>query len=376
MEALEAFKKIAKTPYNHTLSAHKDKGGKIVGIFCSYAPEEMVMAAGMIPFRMRAVGSDKTTLGDAWFSSLNCSFVRHTLDMALEGNYGFLDGVVFINACDHIRRMYDNWRRGVDGPGLVHMMSVPHKAGGRALAWYREELDLLRQKIESHFKLKITDDDLRAAIKVSNQTRRLLAKLYELRKDESPPITAAETLSVIMAGTAMERERFNELLDQLLEEIPGRKAYKAGAPRLLIMSGCLEEPEHLELIEGQGGAIVDDLLCHGRRYFDTLVDEENKDPIQALAERYMNHLSCPRIGDDFGRRIDRVKESTGEYGLDGVIVETLKFCNLWGGESFIMRQESRKTGMPTLHLERELYGGGDGQVKTRVQAFLERIGKF
>jgi len=145
-------------------------------------------------------------------------------------------------------------------------------------------------------------------------------------------------------------------------------------PRLMIVSGCLEETAHLELIEGQGSAIVDDSLCFGRRYFDRLVDE-NQEPLLALAERYLFHLSCPRIEDDFKRRLEDVSRSVRDNRLDGLICEKLKFCDLWGGESFILRQESKKTGLPVLALERELYGGGEGQLKTRVQAFLERIGK-
>ena len=98
--------------------------------------------------------------------------------------------------------------------------------------------------------------------------------------------------------------------------------------------------------------------------------------IQALAERYMFHLSCPRISDDFRRRLEYLRDSVEEYRLDGMICEKLKFCDLWGGESFIFRRDSKTSGLPLLALERELYGGSEGQIKTRVQAFIERIGKI
>lgn len=376
MTTLDRFREIACEPFNEHLRAHKDGGGKIIGAFCSYVPEELIAAAGMVPFRMRAVGSTKTTLGDTWFSSFNCSYVRHLFDLALEGSFRFLDGLVFINACDHIRRMWDNWKAALDHPSFIHMTAVPHKKEHGALGWYREELEILKRVLEDHYGIAITDEALRGGIRTSNQVRRLLSRLYDMRKNDSPPITGAETLSVIMAGTALPQEQFIKMLGELLDELPGREVYPPDAPRLMLQSGCLEEIEHLELIEGQGSAVVDDLLCFGRRYFDRLVDEDLDDPIQALAERYLNHSSCPRISDDFKNRLEYIRSSTREYRLDGLICEKLKFCDLWGGEAFILRQESKATGLPILTLERELYGGGESQVKTRIQAFLERIGKF
>jgi len=376
MAVLDDFRKIAGESFNPRLRDHKNNGGRIVGVFCSYLPEEMVTAAGMVPFRMRAVGSTKTTLGDTWFSSFNCSYVRHLMDLAMEGRFEFLDGVVFINACDHIRRTFDNWRAAVDHPAFIHMVAVPRKRSGRALKWYREELEMLKRAMEDHFEVAITDEALRESIRESNQIRGLLVRLYDLRKDDSPPITGAETLSVIMAGTALPRDQFASMLDALLEELPGREVYDADALRLMIQSGCLEEIDHLEMIEGMGGAVVDDSLCFGRRYFDTMVDESVSDPLDALAERYMNHLSCPRMSDGWKSRMEHLAGSVKDYRIDGLICEKLKFCDLWGGEAFIMRRDSKNTGLPTLYLERELHGGSEGQLRTRVQAFLERIGKI
>lgn len=373
MNILEELKKIAETPYNEHLKKHKESGGRIIGIFCSYVPEEIIMAAGMLPFRMRAVGSTKTTLGDTWFSSFNCSYTRHVFDLALEGKFDFLDGLILLNACDHIRRMYDNWRGALDRPSLIHLVAVPRKKAQSAAEWYQEELLLLKKALEDHFDLTITMDDIRAAIRLSNRLRKLLADIYVLRKAENPPITGAEMLATIMAGTAMPRETFLTMLEDLIKELDGRRAYPEERPRLMIQSGCLEEVAHLELIESLGGAIVDDSLCFGRRYFDTLVDESADDPVAALTNRYLNHLSCPRMSDDFQNRLAYTRQAVTDFRLDGLICERLKFCDLWGGETFILRHEARKINLPTLYLERELYAGGEGQLKTRVQAFLERL---
>ncbi|MFO7558926.1 MAG: 2-hydroxyacyl-CoA dehydratase family protein [Desulfobacterales bacterium] len=376
MSVIHQFRNIAKEPFNPYLRDYKGKGGKIVGIFCSYVPEELVVAAGMVPFRMRAVGSTKTTLGDTWFSSFNCSYARHIFDLALEEKFKFIDGIVFINACDHIRRMYDNWQAALDDPPFIHLIAVPHKKDEGAVQWYREELEIFKKKLEEHFQVAISDEALWEAIRTSNRIRRSLSKIYEMRKNDSPPVTGAEMLSIIMAGTALPKDRFLTMLDALGEELPGRRVYPSNAPRLMIQSGCLEEIEHLELIESHGAALVDDSLCFGRRYFDKEVDETLENPLDALAERYMNHLSCPRISDDFRNRIEYTKNSVKQYRLEGLICERLKFCDLWGGEAFILKNELKKIGLPMLYLERELYAGSEGQLKTRVQAFMERIGKF
>jgi benzoyl-CoA reductase/2-hydroxyglutaryl-CoA dehydratase subunit BcrC/BadD/HgdB len=373
MPVLDELKKIAAMPYNMHLQRHKQSGGRIIGIFCAYVPEEIIIAAGMVPFRMRAVGSTKTTLGDTWFSSFNCSFTRHVFDLALEGRFDFLDGVILINACDHIRRMYDNWRAALDQPSLIHLMAVPRKKAQGARLWYREEMALFKTVLENHFEIIISDDDIREAIRLTNRIRQLLAQIYTARQKDNPPLTGAEALAIIMAGTALPRDTFLDLLEELVKELDGRNAYPEKRPRLMIQSGCLEEMTHLELIESLGGAIVDDSLCFGRRYFDTLIDENADDPLDALTDRYLNHLSCPRMSDDFMNRLAQTRRAVVDFRVDGLICERLKFCDLWGGEAFILRNEAKKIHLPTLYLERELYAGGEGQLKTRVQAFLERL---
>lgn len=375
MKTLEKLQNISEELYNENLRVYKNQGGKILGMFCSYVPEELVIAAGMTPYRMRVAISNKTTPGDSWFTSFNCSYVRHLMDLILEGKFQFLDGIIFINACDHIRRLFDNWRESVDYPSFIHLVAVPRKKGGGALKWYYDELVILKKAMEDHFEIEITDSALRDATHISNSIRRSLGKIYEMRKLDSPPITGSETLSVIKAGTAIPRDQFKLLLDDLLEELIGRVVYKSGIPRIMLQSGCLEEIRHIKDIESQGCAVVTDSICFGRRYFDKQVENTMDDPLKAIADRYMNHLSCPRIADDWKGRLDNFEKAVKEYRVDGLICERLKFCDLWGGEAFILRENTKKSKFPILYFEREFHGRSEGQIKTRVQAFLERIKK-
>ena len=106
MTALEQLTKPAETITNPAIERWKEKGGKVIGYYCTYVPEEVIHAAGMLPYRMRATGSTGTELGDVYSSHLSCSFVRHSLDQAMRGEYNFLDGLVALFSCDHIRRLF------------------------------------------------------------------------------------------------------------------------------------------------------------------------------------------------------------------------------------------------------------------------------
>lgn len=167
-KALEEFTKAADTLVNPEIESWRKQGGKVVGYFCSAVPEEIVTAAGLMPFRMRATGSEGTVLSDAYFSNINCSFPRHCFNTALLGKYDFLEGVICISSCDHLRRVYDNWKRYVKTP-FLEMLSLPRKTDELQVGWYHDELLNLRKSLEKHFGVKITDERLKEAIQSSAQ---------------------------------------------------------------------------------------------------------------------------------------------------------------------------------------------------------------
>jgi len=208
--AFQELAEAAETLENRSLKRWKQEGGKVMGYFCSSMSEEILLAAGFLPFRMRATGSTDTELSDAHVSSINCSFMRHCLDAGLSGSLDFLDGLIVPNSCDNIRRIYDHWIRKKDTP-FVRMVSLPRKAEESQIAWYREEMVNLKTAMEDHLGIQVSDNDIREAIKLRNETRGLQRALYELRKTESPPITGSETLAVIVAGTGRQRDHYKEL---------------------------------------------------------------------------------------------------------------------------------------------------------------------
>jgi benzoyl-CoA reductase/2-hydroxyglutaryl-CoA dehydratase subunit BcrC/BadD/HgdB len=371
--ALQQFAEAAETIVNPEVKNWKDAGGKIVGYFCTAMPTEMVTAAGFLPFRVRATGSTETDLSDSCFSSINCSFPRHAFNMALKGEYDFLDALVMFNSCDHIRRVYDHWTRRVGTP-FLRILSLPKKAEPAQVRWFRSELSDLREGMQEHFGVEISDDALRQAIVLHNKSRRTLRAMYDLRKADSPPITGAEMLAVTVAGTAMPQGRYNQLLDQLLHEVGQNSGRSDSRARLMVIGGELDNPEYLKVIEDQGGLVVTDAVCFGSRMIWADVDESADDPLTALAQYYVvDRPSCARMFTEYPRRVDFIKNMIRDFKVDGVIFQRLTFCELWGFEQYSLTNDFKELNVPLLCMDREYTLSGVGQVRTRVQAFLETI---
>ena len=374
-KAFQEFSQCAETLLNPALQRWKDGGGKVIGHFCSTVPEELITAAGAVPFRMRATGSTSTEESDAYYSSINCSFPRHCFNEALTGEFKFLDGVICVNSCDHVRRIYDNWKRFLP-IGFIEVMSLPRKTGPDQVAWYRDEIGMLRDKIAQHFGVEITDDGLWEAIKTHNEVRLLQKSLYELRKQEKPPITGAESLAVMVAGTALPMEQYRDQLKELLDELSGKEGPGEYRARVMIIGGILDDPQYVAVIEDVGGLVVTDSTCFGSRLMWRQVDESASDPLQALAQYYVHDRpSCPRFYGEHDNRAKYAMDMCREFNCDGIIGERLLFCDSWLVEQYMLGQDLAEAGIPFLKLDREYITSGIGQLRTRVQAFLETMGR-
>jgi benzoyl-CoA reductase/2-hydroxyglutaryl-CoA dehydratase subunit BcrC/BadD/HgdB len=324
---------------------------------------------------MRATGSTSTELADAYFTQLNCSFPRHCFNLALSGEFEFIDGLVCINSCDHIRRLYDNWKRFV-AIDFIEFLSLPRQTGPDQVAWYREELALLKGNLEKHFGVEISDDALRQAITLANDTRRLQRRLYELRKHDKPPITGAQTLAAMVAGTAMPKDKYNELLQELLARLSGSEGTGKHRARLMITGGILDDPAYVNVIEDQGGLVVTDVTCFGTRLMWRDVDQGISDPLTALAQYYLvDRPSCPRLYDKQEERTEFVTNMYRDFNCDGIIGERMMFCDQWQVEQYMLATDLKEGGIPFLKLDREYITAATGQLRTRVQAFIEAMGK-
>ena len=358
---------------NHYIEEWKQRGGKVVGFFGSHIPEEIIYAAGLLPFRVRPVGCNQTREADVYMSNVNCTFAKCCLEHALGDKFAFLDGLVSMNSCDHVRRLYDIWRLKSPVP-FMHFLSVPHLTHKRAINWYRDELAIFRDAIERHFEVSVTQDNLAHAIALYNRTRSLLRQLSDMLKKDIPPITGREYLSIVLAGFSIPKEQYNQLLEELMKEIKGRKPDVRYKTRLLLMGSAFDDSNFAQVIEESGGLIAADTLSFGSRVYHGIL-KGHGDPIGELAEFYLKQPGCPRMADKANERLDLVERKIEEFGINGVIYQRIRYCNLWGGEAFLTTKKLEALGVPFINLEREYYPTALGTLRTRIEAFIERMSK-
>ncbi len=374
LSMLERFREVNRTfPRNRELVEWRDRGGKVFGWLCTYVPEEVIHAAGVLPIRI--VGySQETDLddGNAYMYVNNCSFSRSCLQLGLRGEYDFLDGVVGGSTCDGARRLFDLWRQYVRTP-FHHVLTVPRKYTDRAHMLYHCEVLEFKQHLEEYLGLKITEEALYHSILLYNESRELLRKLYDLRKQEKPPISGAETMEVLNASFRMPKEVFNQWLADLLDEASRSERKSSGRVRLMLVGSVLTNADFVRFIEDQGGMVVTDELCTSTRYWgDPVVLDSGLSLTEAISRRYLNNFPCARMFPS-EERFDRIIQAALGFRVDGVVSQTIRYCVPYAHDLPLLEKRLRECGIPMLALDIEYGTSGSGQIKTRVQAFIEML---
>ena len=376
-EAMGAFQELAevsKTLENSHVDAWKRDGKKVVGFVCSYMPEEVLYALDILPYRITGKGVQDTSHADSYLTRVNCSFARSCLELGFTGQYDFLDGAIWNNGCDHIRRCYDNWKAKIPLP-FMYMLPVPHKISPEGREWYKGQVLEFKKAVEEYFGAELSSEKLADAVSTYNETRNLLRRLYDLRTSDPPPFTGAEVLTILSAGTAMPRAEYNRLLRELLEEAkPSGEDASNGRVRLLVAGSLMDDVDFVTNVEDLGAIVVTDALCFGAKSFWNLT-EESGDPLENLIDRYYEHPPCPRMTGAYPQRLAFLREQIERAGVKGVILQHIKFCDLHGTDNALLKRDLENDGVPVMELERQ-YGplADAGRIRTRVQAFLERIG--
>lgn len=371
--ALEQFRAVnAAFPRTEEVMELKRQDKKVFGWLCTYVPEEVIHAAGILPVRISGYSREmELEDGNAYLYINNCSFSRSCLQMGLRGEYDCLDGVVAGSTCDGARRLFDLWVHYIEIP-FHHILTVPRKYTERAHALYYEQVTSFKQHLESHLGIDITDAALLKSIQVYNESRELLRKLYELRKLERPPITGAETMEVLNASQRMSKELFNQYLSQLLAELTAAGIEHESQARLMVTGSVMNNPEFIRSIEELGGLVVADELCTSTRYWSDPVVLGERPPLEALASRYLNNFPCARMVPSDGR-FDRILELAREYRVDGVVSQIIRYCVTYAHDLPLITEKLQQISIPTLALDVEYGTSGSGQIRTRVQAFLEML---
>ncbi len=367
------FSKLLENPLNDLVQKAMDEGQIPIGYSCSYVPDVMLSVDGLFPVRMRAPGIAGTELADNYLSCVICSYTRSLLEFALDGRYDFLHGWVFAASCDHLRRLYDNLEY-LKRPGFSRILDVPHKTGDAAINWYAEELQLLAKALTDHFGVDLGADALAKAIREHNAFNAVLRGIGEHRSSDNPVLTGTEYHRIVVAASASPNKALLPILKKISDDLPTRVPLPPYRARLLLVGGHLDDPGYIGIIESQGGLVIADRLCTGS-YPGLLPIPESGDPIAVLAKHYLTKTSCPRMMDSFTERAEDIVTLARECRADGVVIQILKFCDTWGVEAASFVSYIREAGIPVLRLERDYHLGSEGQLRTRIQAFIESMGR-
>jgi benzoyl-CoA reductase subunit C len=367
--ALDRFHQVVVGRHQYAQEWQARTGGKVMGYLCTYVPEELAYAAGVLPVRI--MGSHQPqSITENYIFSMWCPYCRDCLAQGLLGRYDYLDGIVFAQTCQHIRQTFDSWRthlpmefsHDIYMPSSLHVpMAVECLAG---------ELRSFQEGLEGWAGHPITPSDIAGAVDIYNTNRRLMTQVYELRRGPSPPLTGVQAMEMVLASMFMDKQEHNELLRQALEELKGQPGHNSGV-RLMLLGSENDDTDLVGFVESMGGQIVVDEHCTGTRYFwgEVLPGD---DPLTAIAQRYVDRPPCPLKDLTERRRVKHVLTLAKEYQVKGAIMVLEKFCDPHEFDLPLIEGALKEADIPTLILEVDSTIPA-GQFRTRIEAFLEMI---
>jgi benzoyl-CoA reductase/2-hydroxyglutaryl-CoA dehydratase subunit BcrC/BadD/HgdB len=373
LNALNEMQRLTSPfPESVTVKEWKATGRKVIGWYNPYIPEEIIHAAGMLPFEVTGDNEPVQTQGaEAYIFANSCSKIRTCWQMHLDGKYDFLDGLVSSSMCDQDKRLHSLFEY-YDKLPYMDILYAPRKRDEEAVQLYLADLEDFRDRLSLYRWSRLPAADIAKSIKVYNRGRELMQQLYELRKRDRPPVTGAEALEVSKAAVRMPRERFNELMEQLLDEIQrtGREIRKTR--RLMVIGSDLHNANQMAALESLDAVVVMDEMDIGIRRAWGQVDAKLP-PMEALARYYVMGRPVDKHNWISDGRLEFIGDMTEQYKVDGIVSEDVRFCTYNGWDRFDLKNQMQERGIPILNIDLE-YGHLAGpQVKIRVEAFLEML---
>lgn len=363
------------------LVADRAAGRKVVGTFCVYVPEEVVLAVDAIPIALCGGSQFTVPFAEKTFPRDICPLVKSTLGMAFAKicPYGpILDYMVGETTCDVKKKTWE-----ILADDAFHVMEVPQKKEAADVELWRGAVREFRDKMEQLTGKKVTAERLAGSTRVMNDKRRALARLAGLRQADRPPISGLDALAVMQGALNDEPVRFTKNLEALNAELAGRVAagvspFPKGTKRIMV-SGCPSVMGNWKLhhiIETSGAAVVGDETCTGTRYFHDLVDEAGgsvDDRLSAIADRYLK-INCSCFTPN-RERLEDVTRMARDLRADGVVQYVLQYCHTYNVEAIRVEAALKAAGVPSLKVVTDYSEEDAGQLRTRVEAFIEQLGQ-
>jgi benzoyl-CoA reductase/2-hydroxyglutaryl-CoA dehydratase subunit BcrC/BadD/HgdB len=366
----------------------KRQGKKVVGYFCPHVPEELILAAGMLPIRLAFGGElEPVAAGEDFLKSYSCSFARSCLGyrkLAENSYYTDIDALCVAYTCDCMRRIQEYWEKYFGVPTFSLGVTQTHdrfRSKPHAIEYFKNELNLLRRKLADFSGNKISDSDIRKAIALCNKIREKLWLLYEYPRNMQPPIDWRDVLDITHSGFLVERTDFLHELEMIVKDLQKNKSGKKPPdtrPRLMIAGSIIGIGDHkvLDIIKQAGANVVADSTCTGSMFSRKRVSLPGiiGNPIDGLAERYLYNIPCPFM-TDLPKRLNRIIRIARDYSVQGLVYYNLKYCDIWRAEfKFIKDTLYKELSVPSLLIETDYSPTDVGTIRTKVEAFLEMIG--
>lgn len=362
------LKEWVEDSHDYAREWKKRTGGKVVGYFCTYVPEEVMYAANILPVRILGGGKPES-IADHHIFPMYCPFCRDCLAQGLKGKYDYLDGIVIAQSCLHIRQTYSSWKINIPVE-FSHYLPMPsHVQSSRAVPYLAKEIQYFKQNLEKWLGREITEEAIKQAIEVYNLNRRLLRQIYETRKQEYPPLTGAEAMCMVLASQLVDKAEHNQVLSRILNNLNGRQGKPSPGVRLMLIGSENNDVDFVEMIESLNAIVVIDDHCTGSRYFWNESPADG-DMYIRLAERYVRRPPCPSKDWPARTRSEHMKGLIKEYGVQGVIFIQQKFCDPHENDIPILKEALDELAIPNYMVEFDM-SIPIGQFKIRLEAFIE-----
>ena len=362
------------------LRQHAMNGGKVVATYCVFVPEEIVWAAGAIPVGLCAGTQFSVPLAEEILPRNTCALIKSSFGFKLGRLCPYVQTshlIVGETTCDGKKKMFEILSQYQP----VYVMEVPNKKTRLSRELWAGEVLAFKDVIEKLTGNEVTAAKLSQATKLVNERRRALRRLYDSRKVRPVPISGKDALLVTQVSFYDDVTRCTKQVTALCDELEGRVAARKGvapdnAPRILISGSPMAIPNWKlhHILETAGAVVVCEESCTGTRFFTDLVPENGgtvEEQLRAIAERYMQiHCACFTPNDE---RLDDIVRLAREYQVDGVVHYNLQFCHTYANEAVRVEEVLAKKGIPLLRIETDYSDEDMGQLRTRVEAFLEMI---
>ena len=377
------FESLLENADNELVRKAQADGGLAMGYTCFHIPEVLLNVDNCFSVRLRAPNTGSIDIATYYMSNYTCEFARALLERAIEGGYQFLDALIGVDACSMMNRSMEHFEilHVNDKPNFfVTHTDMPYKITDYTLDSYIRQMRLrVLDRMTEVFGVDTSDAAIRKAVEEHNEVCRIISEISEMRKADNPVITGYEFHVLNLVTYCCPKALILPYLRETLAELKTRKPDKKSPfrARVAIVGSEIDDPSLTKLIEGCGALVVSDRYCFGStpgREVIELTDDE--DALTQICRHYMEVSECARyISDEkvLQRRVtaDRLAK---EFKAEGMIYEQMKYCDYWGFEralvSHVMHDEY---GWPVLSIDRLYNNGNSGQLRTRVQAFVESL---